>query len=150
MDEETGGSTAGVNLSNGFTVICSYISLDGEGHYHQNQLPHARDYTLPAGGWPSALTQVQFNEDGEWHDFMPDRVALDAGPWFPYLELDDGGRLVDHRVNRPRARKSAEKQMKQQVPLVSMAAADGAGSVDNPASSPPQKKAKHAEAGSSD
>ena len=43
-----------------------------------------------------------------WHDFAPEgRAALKAGPWFPYLVLFGDGLLSDHRVDRPRATKSA-------------------------------------------
>ena len=35
------------------------------------------------------------------HNFAPDRAALKAGPWFPYLELYGGARLSEHRVHRP-------------------------------------------------
>ena len=71
------------------------------------------------------VPQVQFNEDGVWHDFAPDqgegRTALKAGPWFPYLIVGEGDLLSGHRVDRPKATKSAG--MKCKAP----AAADGAG-----------------------
>jgi hypothetical protein len=57
------------------------------------------------------VPQVQFNEDGVWHDFAPDqgagRKALKAGPWFPFLVLWEGAVLSEHRVDRPKATKSA-------------------------------------------
>ena len=50
------------------------------------------------------MPQIQFNDDIVWHDFIPDRAALHAGPWFLYLELGDADiRLIDHRVDRPTA-----------------------------------------------
>ena len=57
------------------------------------------------------VPQVQFNEDGVWHDFAPDegegRTALKAGPWFPYLLLHEDDLVSRHRVDRPKATKSA-------------------------------------------
>ena len=56
------------------------------------------------------MPQLRFNEDGQWHDFAPEGgTGLKAGPWFPYLELYPGACLSDHRVDRPRATKSAGK-----------------------------------------
>ena len=88
-----------------------------------------------------------------WHGFAPDRVALQAGPWFPYLVLYGAAvRLIDHRVHRPRAVKSAGKISK--APAASAAAAaaaDGAGAASDEhdeSASPPQKKARHEEGGS--
>ena len=40
-------STARVNLSTGTTVIRSYISQDGEEHYHPNHLKDHIPKTLP-------------------------------------------------------------------------------------------------------
>ena len=61
----------------------------------------------------SNVPQIQFNDDGVWHDFAgprKPRVALIAGPWFPYLRLMGADiRLIDLRVDRPRATKSARK-----------------------------------------
>ena len=54
------------------------------------------------------LPQIQFNDDSVWHDFAPEGgAALKAGPWFPYLYLYGDDILSDHRVDRPRATKSA-------------------------------------------
>lgn len=96
--------------------------------------------------WPSALTikesnvpEAQFNEDGKW---------------LPYLLLiNKDDHLVDHRVDHPRARKSAGfKQIIQQAPLVVAAAAVAAESagpaavVEHDKSAPPPlKKARHGE-----
>ena len=56
------------------------------------------------------MPQLRFNEDGEWHDFAPEGwTGLKAGPWFPLLFLFRDDRLSDHRVDRPRATKSAGK-----------------------------------------
>ena len=56
------------------------------------------------------MPQLRFNEDGEWHDFVPEGgTGLKAGPWFPFLELYGDDRLSDHRVDRPRPTKSAAK-----------------------------------------
>jgi hypothetical protein len=49
------------------------------------------------------------NDDGVWHDLSPDRVSLNAGPWFPFLALYGDIRLIDHRVDRPKPTKSAGK-----------------------------------------
>ena len=105
--EETMASIAVVALYDGSTVIRSGISLDGEEHLHQR---HVKDYipkTLPYDvalriNKDGNVPQIQFNDDGVWHDFAPDRVGLDAGPWFRYLELYDDARLSDHCVHRPK------------------------------------------------
>jgi hypothetical protein len=162
---ETMYSLARVRLDDGYTYIFPDISLDGEAspeQDHLNQLlphiPEIKPYQLALRiEKESNVLQLQFNDDGVWHDFVPEgKGALKAGPWFPYLVLDEGGYiaegkacLTDHRVDRPRARKSAGfKQVIQQAPL-DVAAAGGAGASDDPAS-PPQKKVKHAVGGGSD
>ena len=73
------------------------------------------------------VPQIQFNDDAVWHDFTPDRAAMKAGPWFPYLELYVGDRLSDHCVHRPKPTKSAGKTSKAPAAPVAAAAADGAG-----------------------
>jgi hypothetical protein len=90
----TQDGTAEVGLGDGSTSIGPGISLDGQEHYHeQGQLEMPQCAMLdvaircdPDGNVP----QMQFSEDGVWHDFAPSgrsRVALHAGPWFPYLAL---------------------------------------------------------------
>ena len=106
-DGETHKSTAWVNLHSGTTVIQSDISRDGEQHVHLN---HLKDYIPKTLPYDLALRitkdgnvpQIQFNDDGVWHDFAPNRVAVKAGPWFPYLSLFDGDHLSDHCVHRPK------------------------------------------------
>ena len=109
---ETYKRTAVVWLGDGTTDIDTDISLDGKDHYHED---HLKDYipkTLPydlalritKGG---NVPQIQFNNDNVWHNFAPDRVALKAGPWFPFLGLDPGDRLTDLRIDRPRANNGA-------------------------------------------
>ena len=95
------------------------------------------------------MPQLRFNEDGQWHDFVPEGgTGLNAGPWFPYLMLCPGARLSDHRVNRPRPVKGAG--MKKSLAPSAAPASDGAASVDvNEPGLPPQKKARHDEAGGS-
>jgi hypothetical protein len=129
-DDETYDSTAFVHLVDGSTRIYPGLNLDEEKHFHRGHLrPHVpssppfemalrvdRDRNVP---------QVQFNEDGVWHDFAPDqgegRTALKAGPWFPYLFLVKGDLVSGHRVDRPKPTKSAGMKCK------ASAAADGAG-----------------------
>ena len=99
------------------------------------------------------VPQIQFNDDGVWHDFAPNRVAPKAGPWVPWLYLGDAAvRLIDHRVDRPRATKSAGKAIK--APAAPAAAsADGAGGgasaaadgEEDKSAPPPQKKARRDE-----
>ena len=102
----------------------------------------------------SNVPQIQFTDDGVWHDFAPGRAALKAGPWFPMLWLDGtAARLSDHSVHRPRAVKSAGKIHKAPAAAASAAAAaDGAGAAvggnNDETLSPPQKKARHEESGS--
>jgi hypothetical protein len=115
--QQTYNSIAYVYLGDGQTRIGAGLSLDEEEHDHSGHLgPH-----VPSSSpFEMALRvdldrnvpQVHFNEDGVWHDFAPDRgegrTALNAGPWFPYLQLWTEGDLVgEHRVDRPKATKSA-------------------------------------------
>ena len=86
-----------------------------------------------------------------WHDLAPDRAALKAGPWFPFLQLVGAAiRLSDHSVHRPRAVKSAGKINKAPAAAYG-AAADGACAASDEHDEsvpPPQKKARHEEGGS--
>ena len=132
---ETCNSTATVHLGDGTTYIFPDLSLDGQQHHHRDHLgPHLPPKT---GSFVVSLRadadgnvpQVQFNQDGVWHDFAPEgegRVGLKAGPWFPYLSLGNGDRLSDHRVRRPKPTKSAG--MKCKAPAAAQAdQAEGAG-----------------------
>ena len=109
--EETFPITAVMDLITGTTCINSGLSLDGQQHLHHGQL---RPY-IPKAPFDLALRceevsnvpQIQFNDDGVWRDFAPDRAALKAGLWFPYLDLYDDARLSNHHVHRPRSTKSA-------------------------------------------
>jgi hypothetical protein len=152
---ETRKSTAWVYLGDGTTCIGTGISQDGEDHYH---LFHLKDH-IPKAPFDLAVRceavsnvpQIQFNDDDVWHDFAPGRVALTAGPWFPFLQLcSAAARLSDHSVHRPRAVKSAGKISK--APAAAAASAsDGAGAASDEHDEsvpPPQKKARHEEGGS--
>jgi hypothetical protein len=155
---ETRKSIAQMSLSKGMTVIHretgmmgihSDISRDGEDHGHNWHLKGYIPKTLP---YDLALRitkdgnvpQIQFNDDAVWHDFAPDRAALKAGPWSPYLALCGAdARLSDHCVHRPKPTKSAGKTSK--APAVApsaAAAADGAGAAvtEDDESAPPLHK----------
>jgi hypothetical protein len=124
--------TAGVYLYGGTTIVNSDISKDGQHHVHHFHLEDYIPKTLPYDlalriSKDGNVPQIQFNDDAVWHDFAPDRAALKAGPWFPYLELYPSDRLSDHCVHRPKPTKSAGKTSK--APAVAPAAAassDGA------------------------
>ena len=114
--EKIGGaykSTAKVFLYDGSTVICSDISGDGEQHHHSGLLKDRIPETLPYDlalriNKDGNMPQLRFSEDGQWLDFAPEgETGLKAGPWFPHLCLCPDDRLSDHRVDRPRATKSA-------------------------------------------
>jgi hypothetical protein len=145
-----------VFLECGSTKIFSDISNDGEQHYHRALLEDYIPKTLPYDlalriNKDGNMPQLRFNEDGQWHDFAPEGgTGLKAGPWFPFLVLNGGDRLSDHRVNRPRPVKGAG--MKKSLAASAAPASDGAGAaavdVDESAP-PPQKKAQHDEAGGS-
>ena len=154
---ETEKSTALMHLGSGTTFIFPDISQDGQHHSHHNHLgPHIPEAPFDLAVRCEAVSnvpQIQFNDDDVWHDFAPDRVALKAGPWFPYLRLDSAAiRLSDHSVHRPRAVKSAGKISKAPAAAASSAAAaGGAGAASDEhdeSVSPPQKKARHEECGS--
>ena len=97
------------------------------------------------------MPQLRFNEDGEWHDFLPEgEVGLKAGPWFPYLGLSPGDRLSDHHVNRPRPVKGAG--MKKSLAPSAAPASESAGAADgndDDCCLLPQNKARRDEAGGS-
>jgi len=139
----------------GTTVIYPDISQDGQEHCHPDHLqlhiPKAPFDLAVRCEAVSNVPQIQFNDDDVWHDFAPDRAALKAGPWFPYLSLYGANvRLSDHSVHRPRAVKSAGNINK--APAAATAAADGAGAAvggnDDDSFLPPQKKARHEQGGS--
>ena len=85
-DDETSDSTASTLIA-----ICSGLRLEEERHI-PSLLPFEIALRVNHDG---NVPQVQFNEDGVWHDFAPDqgegRTALKAGPWFPYLIV---GRVI--------------------------------------------------------
>ena len=126
-DGETYNSTAWVLLHNGSTFIFPDISQDGQQHSHPFHLgPHIPEAPFDLAVRCEAVSnvpQIQFNDDDVWHDFAPNRAALKAEPWFPFLMLLNADvRLSDHSVHRPRAVKSAGKIHK----APAAAAADGA------------------------
>jgi hypothetical protein len=140
----------------GTTLINSAISEDGERHVHHGLLKDHIPETLPYDlalriSKDGNVPQLRFNEDGEWHDFVPEGgTGLKAGPWFPYLCLSPGARLSDHRVNRPRPVKGAG--MKKSLAPSAAPAFDGTGAAafnDDESAPRPQKKARHEEAGGS-
>lgn len=128
---ETWKSTAYVFLSKGTTVIYPNISKDGEVHYYPSLLEDYIPKTLPYDlalriNKDGNMPQLQFNEDGEWHDFAPEGgTGLKAGLWFPYLQLVYDDRLSDHRVNRLRPVKGAG--MDKSLAPSTVPASDGAG-----------------------
>jgi hypothetical protein len=87
----TGDSNAVLSLGYGHTFIFPGISLDEEYHSHPNHLgphiPEIKPYQLALRmDKESNVPQLQFNEDGVWHDFAPEgEGALKAGPWFSSL-----------------------------------------------------------------
>ena len=111
-DGETRRSTAFFSLSDGTTKIGSDISQDKHlhfdhlGDYIPKNLPYDLALRINKDG---NVPQIQFNDDAVWHNFTPDKAAVKAGPWFPYLRLYAGDRLSDHRVNRPKPTNSAGK-----------------------------------------
>ena len=114
-DGETNKSTTWASTGGGTTHIRQNISQDGEQHYHdeylQDHIPETKPYdvSLRCHG-DGNVPQIQFNDDGVWHDFAPEGSAgLKAGPWFLYLRLHEGDRVSDLRVDRPRPTKSAGK-----------------------------------------
>ena len=99
---DTCRSTSWVSLGNGNAYIMAALGKEGVFRSHVSQLhPYAsrgalNDVSLrcdPKGNVP----QIQFNEDGVWHDWIKDRAALKAGPWFPYLQMY-GACLSNFRV----------------------------------------------------
>ena len=158
-DGETCESTAWVCLGDGTTNIDTGISLDGEEHFHpdhlEDHIPETKPYDVALRVTKDGnLPQIQFNDDSVWHDFAPEGGdALNAGPWFPFLWMEDD-LLSDHRVDRPRATKSAGMKRK---PASNPAPApagdgDGAGAAaadgDDCAAPPQKKKVGDAEEGS--
>ena len=110
----TAQRTAVVCLVNGTTLINSDISKDGENHVHhgllKDHIPKTLSYDLALCiNKDGNVPQIRFNDDAVWHNFAPDRAAVKAGPWFPFLQLDEGDRLSDHCVHRPKPTKSAGK-----------------------------------------
>ena len=151
---ETYDSTAPVGLGDGTTDIRPDISLDGQLHVHQgllkDRIPETTPYDVALRVTQDGnLPQIQFNDDSVWHDFAPEGgTALKAGPWFPYLCLYEDDLLSDHRVDRPRATKSAGMKRKPASNPAAAPAGDGAGAAaaDGDDCAPlPQKKTRDAE-----
>ena len=157
-DLETYESTARVYLCGGTTHIYSEISLDGQRHWHPSHLkdhiPETKPYDVALRiSKDGNLPQIQFNDDSVWHDFAPEGgTALKADPWFPYLFLYGADLLSDHRVDRPRATKSAGMKRKPAANPAPAPAGDGAGAAaadgDDCAPPPQVKKARDAKEGS--
>ena len=74
-----------MNLGYGTTDIFPDTSLDGQHHGHASHLrPHILDAPFDLAVRCEAdgnVPQIQFNDDGVWHDFAPEGgAALKAGP----------------------------------------------------------------------
>ena len=84
-DGETWESIAIVDPSNGTTVIFPDISKDGEQHVHpcllKDHIPETLPYDLALRiNKDGNMPQLRSNEDGEWHDFVPEGgTGLKAG-----------------------------------------------------------------------
>ena len=89
-------------------ILPNYISHDGE---EKDHVPKTKPYDVALRcDKDGNVPQIQFNDDGVWHDFTPEgKTALKAGPWFPQLMLCPTDRLSDLRVLRPKPTKSAAK-----------------------------------------
>jgi hypothetical protein len=75
------------------------------------------------------VPQIQFNDDGVWHEFAPNGAALKAGPWFPFVQLSHEDVRINYlSVHRPRATKSAGNVNK--TPAASAAACSADVAVD--------------------
>ena len=109
---EEAKSKCKLGLLDSTTLIGSDISHDGQDH------DLAPRFVIPEAPFDLALRcdkdgnvpQIQFNDDGVWHDFAPEgRTGLVAGPWFLCLQLNCGDCITNIRVDRPRPTKSAGK-----------------------------------------
>ena len=120
-DMQTVSSVACVELGNATAFVGPNISGDGEEHDHysllKDYIPTTKPYDLAMRcDKDGNVPQIQFNDDGMWHDFASDgRLALKPGPWFPFLTLHDDDRLDNLCVHRPRATKSAGKTLKRKA-----------------------------------
>ena len=103
-------AAAWVDLGDGSTRIYANLSQDGDDHLHDRHLAPCIPEVWPfdvamrcdaADGSAGNVPQIQFNDDGVWHDFAPGRAALKAGPWFLLLMIEKGDRLAGLRVDRP-------------------------------------------------
>jgi hypothetical protein len=65
-------------------------------------MPNTDYYTVALRCDHHNFPQIQFNEDGVWHDFSPSRVALKPGPWYPCVVIDatiSGDVLSNFRID---------------------------------------------------
>ena len=98
--------SAYVHLGSGTTFIRRLMSENGRLHCHQTHLQHEIPKTTPYEvalrcELGSNVPQIQFNNDGTWHDFAPMsaqkvRAGLVPGARYPYLMLNQSARLSDH------------------------------------------------------
>ena len=104
------------------STINSDTSQDGQQHLHHDRLKDYIPKTLPYDvvlriTKDGNIPQIQFNDDGVWHDFAPDRTAVKAGPWFPYLWLNGGSvRLSDHCVQLLKQEEQEEEPLPKDPP----------------------------------
>ena len=119
VEADTGRSTAWVELGSGAVHIAEDVSRDKTKHYHRRHLaphlPKTAPYDIALRCHPtSAVPQIQFNidfeEDGAWHDFIPADENINGGKpaaltvdlqhFFPYLAVCQEVRLSEFVVER--------------------------------------------------
>ena len=103
------------------------------------QRPHPQDSPLrpgPSHHQDGNRPQIQFNDGSVWHDLGPveGEAALNAGPWFPYLELFPADRLPSR----------AQTCMKRKLAAGQRWCSDAAADEQEACTLPPHQKARHA------
>ena len=81
---ETFRSTVRAYLCDGTTAVASDIVQDGEDHIHpehfKDHIPKTNPYDVALRCDKGNVPQIQFNDDGVWHDFAPEgMITLHAG-----------------------------------------------------------------------
>jgi hypothetical protein len=117
--KETSSTTVWVHLGSGTTYTNVDMSLDlkttSQPDFLQDLIPETSPYTVALRcDRDGNVPQIQFQEDGVWHDFAPERAAVRAGPWYVFMDLYQGDYMHDHIVQKPKTEQQIKTDLRQE------------------------------------